>query len=210
MQDLVTTRRHHGTVKRALLWAAPVVAASTMIPAVAASAQPGRVRFIVADPSVNFGTFRPEWDVPVYRFASGNAQRTKASLPSSFIIRNDGSVPAENPTGQLTLTMRDYDTDYAPVGANQMKVTSPSSAVSIREERTPIGSREGSRFRVSYRGIIQPGQSVNVPLRYFVNPPFRNVTFNLLVSALADSPGGEVPGERSERMGHVPGFGGWL
>lgn len=193
----------------ALMWSAPAIAATSLVPAHAASSTGAGIRMLLSDPPVNFGTFDPERTVPVYRFATGNNVRTLASLPPSVVLRNEGTAPVTDPSGRMTVTMRDYGSDYAPVGANQFKVTSPMAQVSVQEERTRIGSREGARFGVTYRGTISPGQAINVPLRYFVNPPFRNVTFNVLVTVETAGEGGATA-SRDDKMGYVPGFGGWI
>lgn len=212
MTDSHTLSTPRRRLAGAMMWTVPAIAATSLIPAHAASTTTtgGGLRMLLEDPPFNFDTFFPEQTVPVYRFATGNHSRTRASLPPSVVVRNEGTAPVTDPTGLMTVTMRDYGSDYAPVGANQFKVTSPMAAMEFQEERTPIGSREGSRFRVTYHGTVQPGQSVNVPLRYYVNPPFRNVTFNALVTVETTGPAGGATIFRDDRMGYVPGFGGWI
>lgn len=193
-----STAAHRG-VRRGLLGAigaAAVVAASAR----AAQAAEPAVQVEVLDPPFDPETYEPRKDVPVYRHASGDQVRVRASLPEALRVHNGSSAPVPGPTVELVLTMRDYGTDYAPVGANQIKATCTTEGVRVREVKTPVGSRQGSRFLLECTQSIPAGGTLELPLRYFEDPLFANVDFNLLVDA-------SVAGAAASRkVGFVPGF----
>lgn len=203
------TQSTEGPTRRTLIrsagWAAPLVAASAAVPAYASSTKTD-LAIEVVDPPYNWETFEPEHRIPIFRGPSGNNERARGSLPPSIRITNVGRVPATNPSGTVEITMRDYGSDYAPVGANQVKANTVNGRVVWAETGTPLGSRYGSKFTYTYRTVLHPGQTVEIPLRYYVNQPFANVQFNLLVAAtVVDQHEGDYD-DNSERLGHVPWF----
>lgn len=199
--------------RRAMLkgaaWGAPAVVVATAAPAAAASVlpdQPTDLAIDVVDPPVDMDTWQPEMTVPVYQQDLRTVAQM-ASLPPMVRVTNVGSVPAMNPVGTFEAAMKDYASDYIPLGSNQVKLASGTPQATLTEIPTPVFAKgEGSKWNWSWSGTLQPSDVAEIPLKYWVRSPFANVTFELLVVAFVQDEQEGDWDDNSERLGQVPGF----
>ncbi|MDY6050845.1 MAG: hypothetical protein SPI83_00310 [Rothia sp. (in: high G+C Gram-positive bacteria)] len=200
MTSLLTP--HRRTLLKASAWAAPAVLATSAIPAYAASFEEiprTDLAIQIADPTVDWSTFEPVYDTPIYRGPTTTTNvAAYASFPNTMTITNVGSVPAVNPTGTLLSDMQDVFTDAT--GSNQAgtQVNSSDSRVTF----TYAGSAGwGSpSFVWTFAGTLQPGESVDIPLRYYINWPFWNVQYELFLSATVID---EMDGDSDDNSDHM-------
>ncbi|MGV3149151.1 hypothetical protein [Rothia sp. 11273D007AR] len=55
-------------------------------------------------------------------------------------------------------------------------------------------------FTWTYSGVLQPGESVEIPLRYYVNFPFWNVQYELFVAVTVID---EMDGDSDDNFEHM-------
>ena len=206
------------TVLKAGAWAAPAVLATATIPAYAASTPVPELTDLAIElgqPSIDWETFKPVKDVPIYLGASGtrianptssffNPKPSYGSLPKTMTITNVGAVPAVNPTGTLLTQMKDVGTDAnsAAITGTQVNSTDPLIIFNYSGQ----GSPNGPTYNWVYSGTLGPGESVEIPLRYYVTRPFANVDYELFVAVTVND---QMPGDyddNMELMGTVNGF----
>lgn len=201
-----TTRR---TVVKAGAWTAPavLVAANTPVYAVSSPTEPTDLEVMVTDPPFSWETFEPEYSVPIYAGATGTRRIGNGALPPSFVVTNVGTTPATNPTGTFELQMRDVGTDAPSAGgADGTRANSTMPEVTITSDgKSQFG---GGLYTWVYSGILAPGESVEIPLRYYVNYPFANVDYELFVfvNVIDEMAGDEEENDFDEKMGTVDGF----
>lgn len=159
----------------------------------------------LAAPPYNANNHWLGYTVPIYSGQSPWRVLQKGSLPEYFTITNTTDQPIHSPTGTISLQMKDTGSDYDSVGgANKTRVNSTNRNVTFKD----LGNNaQGARhYAWQYRNVtLKPGQSINVPLRYYVNYPFANVDYELLVSATLDGAAASTAA-----IGVVPGFARWL
>lgn len=195
------------TVLKAGAWAAPAVLATAAIPAYAASFEEvprTDLAIQIADPTVDWSTFEPVYDSPIYRGPTTTTNvAAYASFPNTMTITNVGTVPAVNPSGILLTDMHDVFTDAT--GSNQAGTYVNSSdplTTFTYAGQTGWGSPS---FTWTYAGTLLPGESIEIPLRYYVNFPFWNVQYELFLSAtVIDEMGGDSD-DNFEHMGTTQG-----
>lgn len=205
------------TLLKASAWTAPAVLASTVIPAYAASSPVSKLTDLsieLSEPSIDWESFEPVKDVPIYRGATGttianptstffNPKPSYGSLPKTMTITNVGTIPAVNPTGTLLTQMKDTgsDANSAAIIGVQVNSTDPLMIFNYTGQGTP----NGPTYSWIYSGTLYPGESVEIPLRYYVTRPFANADFELFVAAtVVDQTEGDD--EAVELMGTVNGF----
>lgn len=203
------------TALQAGAWSAPLLLASAAVPAYAASSPTSSVpdqpyltdlAIEIADPPINWDTFAPVFSTPIYGGRTSNQSIGDGSLPTHFTVTNVGTKPARFPSGTLEMQMRDVGTDVPSAGgADGTKVISADSSatISLLSGKSANG---GAMFSWTYNGTLQPGQSVEIPFKYYVNYPFANVNYELFIAAIVmDEMQGDYD-DNSERMGTVEGF----
>ncbi len=170
------TRR---TVTRAALWSAPVVLAAAATPAVAASVpvQDGNLEVTVQEPNMNWATLQYVQDDTIYKNTVSFFDQTrqprpeqlttvatnKASLPPSITVTNKGTTAISNPTGTAEFEMRDYGSDYSPLGSDQVGAVSTNPQVTWTRTSTGRSATEkGQMYSYVYNGTLAPGESVGV------------------------------------------------
>ncbi|WP_237187156.1 hypothetical protein [Rothia nasimurium] len=190
------------TVLKAGAWAAPTVLATTAVPAYAASFEASNLTDMaieLTDPSMDWSTFTPVYDTPIYRGPTTTSSVAgRASFPKSMIITNVGSVPAVAPSGTLLTDMQDVVSDGTGSNLAGTYVNSTDPLVTFTfagRERwgTPT-------FTWSYAGTLQPNESVEIPLRYYVNFPFWNVQYELFVAVTVID---EMDGDSDDNFEHM-------
>ncbi|WP_129657618.1 hypothetical protein [Rothia uropygialis] len=191
------------SLMKSAAWSLPVVAVSSTVPAMASSV-PTDLAIDVVDPPYDMETWEPKRETPVYRKSTGERIANTGSLPPSLRITNVGRVIAMNPSGTVEITMRDYISDYEPWRANRLKATTTLPGVVWAEDTTGSGKSSGARFRYKVSGQLTPGQTIEIPLRYFVDPPFVHVAFNVLVAGWVEDERDGDYDDNSLRIGHVP------
>ncbi|WP_178945485.1 hypothetical protein [Kocuria sp. TGY1127_2] len=198
--------RHTRLKRRTLMttaWAVPVIAATSAVPAMASSWKTD-LAIDVIDPPYDLEKWEPKQEIPVYRKSTGDRIAGRGSLPPRIRITNVGRVTAVNPSGTVEITIRDYISDYSPWGANRLKAVTTNPTVLWSEDGRGAASGPGARFTYKCAGQLGPGQSLEIPLRYFVNPPFVHVAFNVLVAAWVEDERDGDYDDNSLRIGHVP------
>lgn len=204
---MTTHLPHRRTLLKAGAWAAPAVLATAAVPAYAASLTEPQLTDLaieLSQPNIDWTTFEPVKDAPIYRNTDGTRAFSQGSLPQSMTITNVGSVPAVNPTGTLLTQMKDVGTDSpsAAIIGTQVNSTDPLTTFSYTGQGTP----NGPTYTWTYTGTLQPGESVEIPLRYYVTYPFANVAYELYVAVtVADETEGDWD-DNMELMGTVDGF----
>ncbi|QRZ61610.1 hypothetical protein [Rothia sp. ZJ932] len=190
---------------------AAAITYSDLIPAAAAEVPgyafaPGKgAPIVLADTPYNAQDHWLGYTVPIYSGQSPWRVLRHGSLPTSFTITNTSNQPIVNPTGTLALQMRDTGMDIPSVGgASKTRANSSNNAVLFKDQGT---NQHGARlYTWTYRNItLKPGQSLEIPLRYYVNYPFSNVDYELLVTATFSS-----IMSTTAAVGVVPGFTRWL
>ena len=195
------------TVLKAGAWAAPAVLATTAIPAYAASTPVSNLTDLaieLSDPTMDWSTFSPVFDTPIYRATNGTTAYGQGSLPQTMTITNVGSVPAVTPSGTLLTQMKDLTTNAVSSAIIGTQVNSTHPLVTFNY--TGQGTPNGPTYTWTYAGTLQPGESVEIPLRYYVTYPFANVDYELFVAVtVLDEMDGDYD-DNMERMGTVDGF----
>ena len=190
------------TILKAGAWAAPTVLATTAVPAYAASFETSNLTDLaieLTDPSMDWSTFTPVYDTPIYRGPTTTSSVAgRASFPKSMIITNVGSVPAVAPSGTLLTDMQDVRTDAS--GSNQAGTYVNSTDPLVTFTYASSGGWGVPTFTWSYAGTLQPGESVEIPLRYYVNSPFWNVQYELLVAVTVLD---EMDGDSDDNHEHM-------
>ncbi|MDY3048668.1 MAG: hypothetical protein SOR40_02695 [Rothia sp. (in: high G+C Gram-positive bacteria)] len=213
MPTLSPSRR---ALLRAGAWSSPVLLASSPLPAYAASAPAEQnLALEFSQPNINWETFEPIRDVPIYRGATGSTLASKGgsffnpkasygSLPTHLIIRNEGSQPVSNPSGSLLSQMKDVASDSASAAliGTQVNSSDPQMIFTYTGQASPFGPS----YDWTYQGVLGPGQTLEIPLRYYVTWPFANVDYELFLAATVLDPLGASQDNTSEIMGTVNGF----
>lgn len=208
------------TVLTAAAWTAPAIAATTAVPTYAASTTvpllEGDLEITVTDPPFNWDTFEENYSVPVYAGGINGARRnnltrvlTRASLPQSIIVTNVGSTPVTGATGQIATEMLDVGVDIAPVTGGtdkQIRITTDRSSGFEVTDTRKMNSQGAAVFEWFYSGTIQPGQSVEMPFKYYVHWPFTNVDFEVLVTATVGDAVADDNNDEDVKMGTVRGL----
>lgn len=201
---LSTQRR---TIVKAGLWSAPAVLATAAVPAYAASITPeGETDLAIelAQPLIDWDTFEPVKNIGIYVGKEGTTPQSYGSLPDSMTITNVGTVPAVNPSGTLLTQMKDIRSDYNSLANIGTQVNSVDPLVTFTY--TGQADPNGPTYTWTYAGTLAPGQSIIIPLRYYVEKPFWNVDYELFVAAtVIDDNQGDYD-DNSELMGTVTGF----
>ena len=206
------------TVLKAGAWAAPAVLATAAIPAYAASTPISNLTDLAIElgqPSMDWSAFEPIKDVPIYFGATGttianptstlfNPKPSYGSLPKTMTITNVGTVPAVNPTGTLLTQMKDAGTDAvsSAIIGTQVNSTNPLIVFNYTGQGTP----NGPTYSWIYSGTLNPGESVEIPLRYYVTRPFANVDYELFVAVTVEDQMDGDYDDTMELMGTVNGF----
>lgn len=201
---LSTQRR---TIVKVGLWSAPAVLATAAVPAYAASITPeGETDLAIelAQPLIDWDTFEPVKNIGIYVGKEGTTPQSYGSLPDSMTITNVGTVPAVNPSGTLLTQMKDIRSDYNSLATIGTQVNSVDPLVTFAY--TGQADPNGPTYTWTYAGTLTPGQSITIPLRYYVEKPFWNVDYELFVAAtVIDDKQGDYD-DNSELMGTVTGF----
>lgn len=184
-------------------WVVPVLVTASAVPAVASSVKTD-LAIDVVDPPYALENWRPKHEIPIYKGSNGNRVAVRGSLPPMIRITNVGRVTAIDPSGSVELILRDYGNDGASWASNRVKAGTTNQNVMWTEDSANATAEAGARYRYTCRGALRPGQSIDIPLRYFVNPPFVHAEFNVLVAAwVEDQQEGDYD-DNSLRIGHVP------
>ncbi|OLT28507.1 hypothetical protein BJF82_03210 [Kytococcus sp. CUA-901] len=139
----------------------------------------------------------------------------EAALPPSITVTNVGTTPVDHPTGTAEFEMRDYGSDYSPLGSNQVGAVTTNTAVTWTRTSTGRSAREvGQMYSWVYNGTLAPGESVTMPLKYYSPWTFANVAFTLLVKAtVSDTVEADVrdafagyTDDHDEKVGHVENY----
>lgn len=156
-----------------------------------------------SEPTIDWASFEPTKDTPIFRAEDGTHAFSYGSLPQTMTITNNGKEAVSNPSGTFITQMKDVGTDApsAAIIGTQVNSTDPHIAFIYGGQAKP----HGPKYTWVYSGSIQPGESVEIPLRYYVTYPFANVDYELYVEATVDSPNG-APAAKDTRMGTVKGF----
>lgn len=196
------------TLLKAGAWAAPAVLATSAIPAYAASSPVSNLTDLAIElgqPNTDWSsTFEPIYDTPIYRGPTTTTNiAAYASFPKTFTITNVGNVPAVAPSGTLLTQMKDVGTDAASSAIIGTQVNSTDPLVTFTY--TGQASPNGPTYIWNYAGTLQPGESVEIPLRYYVTFPFWNVRYELYLAAtVMDEMDGDSD-DNSEQMGVTQG-----
>ena len=190
------------TVLKAGAWAAPAVVATSAIPAYAASFEETPrtdLAILLSDPTVDWSTFEPVYDSPIYRGPTTTTNvAAYASFPNTMTITNVGTVPAVNPSGTLLTDMNDVATDAT--GSNRAGTYVNSSDPLVTFAYAGQAGWGSPSFTWTYSGTLQPGESVEIPLRYYVNFPFWNVQYELFVAVTVID---EMDGDSDDNFEHM-------
>ena len=173
------------TVLKAGAWAAPAVLATSAIPAYAASFEETPrtdLAILLSDPTVDWSTFEPVYDSPIYR---GPTTTTNVAAYASF------------PNTLLT-DMNDVATDAT--GSNRAGTYVNSSDPLVTFAYAGQAGWGSPSFTWTYSGTLQPGESVEIPLRYYVNFPFWNVQYELFVAVTVID---EMDGDSDDNFEHM-------
>lgn len=209
---------HRRTLLKASAWAAPAVLATSAIPAYAASFEEiprTDLAIELSEPSMDWSNFQAIKDVPIYLGATGtiianptstffNPKPSYGSLPKTMTITNVGTIPAVNPTGTLLTQMKDVGSDFnsAAIIGTQVNSTDPLIVFNYTGQGTP----NGPTYSWIYSGTLNPGESVDIPLRYYVTRLFSNVDYELFVAVtVVDQMQGDYD-DNMTLMGTVNGF----
>lgn len=204
MTHLSTPERR--TLLKAGLLAAPVALTVTSLTAPTAEAQEKQQPTLsigFSDPTVDWLSFEPTKDTPIFRAANGTQAFSYGALPQSMRITNNGAEAVSTPVGTLITQMKDVGTDSpaAAIIGTQVNSDNPNAAFVYGGQVKP----HGPKYTWIYSGSIQPGESVEIPLRYYVTYPFANVDYELYVEATVESPN-RAPATTAAMMGTVKGF----
>ncbi len=195
------------TLLKAGAWAAPAILGTTAIPAYAASSSTSNLTDLAIElgqPNVDWSSFSPVYDTSIYRGTTGTTAYGQGSLPQTMTITNVGSVPAVTPSGTLLTQMKDIRSNTASAAAIGTQVNSTNPLVTFNY--TGQGTPNGPTYTWTYAGTLQPGESVEIPLRYYVTYPFANVDYELFVAVtVLDEMEGDYD-DNMELMGTVKGF----
>lgn len=193
------------TLLKTGLLVAPVALTVASLSAQAAKAQEQQPTLSIelSEPTVDWSSFEPVKDTPIFRATDGTRAFSHGSLPPTMTITNKGAEAISNPSGTLITQMKDVGTDApsAAVIGTQVNSTNPQVAFTYGGQVKP----HGPKYTWIYSGSIKPGESVEIPLRYYVTYPFANVDYELYVEATVDSPNG-APAVTDAMMGTVKGF----
>ncbi|MFC0358973.1 hypothetical protein ACFFHC_04070 [Kytococcus schroeteri] len=212
----------------AALWSVPAVVATAAAPALAASVSSANLAVTVEDPNFDWDTLEYALDDTIwknYEFFDQMKQpdpnrlttvaTRQAALPPSITVTNVGPGDAVNPTGTVEFEMRDYGSDSAPLGSDQLGAVTTNTAVTwVRTSTGRTARGTGQMYMYTYNGTLAPGQSFTMPLKYYSPRTFTNVTFNLMVKAVvSDAVENDIRDEfagytddHDEKVGYVVGY----
>ncbi|MGF3056360.1 hypothetical protein [Microbacterium sp. YY-01] len=198
-QALTVSRRR---LLQASVWSTPVVATAVAIPAAAASAplQPDAGGLVV---QVAETLDTPGGSVRVYR--QGSTSRSwPAWLPAALIITNPTGTPIAGARGRLQIQMQAQDT--ISTLAYRLQARSLNTDVRLLDSTPTIPATTAPRrYDLQVNRTVAPGETVTVPLEYFVPRVFASPDFTVLVDAVTFADGVALASE-SAQLGLVPGF----
>lgn len=189
-------------------WSVPAVALAAAAPAVAASTPPTYLTDLaisVTDPPVDDTTHEYVLSSPIYNWNLSSVV-ANASLSTSIIVTNVGAVPAVNPTGTMDLQGIDYGTDVPIANSESRKFhLVPATAGVTMVEAPPLNvAGAGRNYRWTYTGVLQPGQSIVINLKYWLESPYLHAPLQQLLSAsVEDQTGGDFD-DNDGRSNYLP------
>lgn len=159
----------------------------------------------IENPVVDSQNFQLLNKQPIYSGTSGEKVLQTASLPPTLIIRNGGEEGVVNASGILSLQMRDLGSDAVPAGgAHKTRLQILNSDI----ELTYLGKdlQGGANYSWILKKKIEPGENLRFDFRYYVDYPFANIDYELLVTASVLNQNGSNSVSQDQKMGTVPGF----
>lgn len=194
--------------RRSLLGGMLILPLSSFVPAQAeeaGSGDLGNLHLEICEPKIDSQSFQPLNQQPIYSGTSGEKVLQSASLPPSMTISNNGSEDVEQVSGTLSLQMRDTDTDIPSVGgAHKTRLQILNGDIELSYlDKDQWGA---ASYSWVLKRAIKSGESLQIDFRYYVDYPFANVDYELLVSAAILDQQGNNPLSQDQKMGSVPGF----
>ncbi len=162
-----------------------------------------RLALNIADPAMDWQTYTPRFIQPIYAGDRGNKELGWGALPAKFTVRNTSAQPLSAVQGTILVQMLDLGFDIPSAGgANGTRINTTDVDFNIKE--TGKDALGAGTYSWVYQRDLAAGESAAINLRYFVNYPFANVNYELLLIVTAQAAGG---GQVSAaRMGSVKGF----
>lgn len=206
MNKIQVTRRQALLASACALPAALLPAMTPAFADVVLAGESGGISIEVADPPVNWDSYEPNYTVAIYNGQNGDQVGDKelgyGCLPQNLVLTNKGISPVSGISGTFSLQMRDLGTDAkSSAGTDATRATSNGREGFTVVDTHSKNSNGGGVFTWRYAGTVQPGERVELPLKYYVNYPFANVDYEVLLTASVDG-----QDDAANRLGTVKGF----